>query len=328
MSKTKLRHTLERVITTLERRSATTIDAAEASTLGKCLPRLHEMLNEPPSEPLEVAATLLSVTDEVERAVAATRQGPFDGYLVALEGHLHQLNVLTGAALGASALARAPLQAAAAKRRSAARTRRPTFAERSLAGARSTSTAQAPATDYATLQHEYQHLYDTMQVRPAQQGAVAFYVRMLRRNQTLYDTVGHELGGIPWVFIGALHGLECCFRLDQHLHNGDPLTARTTHVPKGRPVTGKPPFTWRESAVDALRLKKLDRETDWSIARMLYLFESYNGFGYRRFAVHSPYLWSMSNHFSTGKFVADGRFDPNATSKQCGAALMLKALLP
>jgi lysozyme family protein len=27
-----------------------------------------------------------------------------------------------------------------------------------------------------------------------------------------------------------------------------------------------------------------------------------------------------------GKFVQDGRFDPEAVSKQCGAALMLKAV--
>jgi lysozyme family protein len=165
-----------------------------------------------------------------------------------------------------------------------------------------------------------------MQVRPGQEGVVAFYVKLLRKNQALYEAVGRDLGGIPWGFIGAIHGLECSFRLDQHLHNGDPLTAKTVHVPKGRPVAGTPPFAWRESAVDALKLRKLDRETDWSVPRMLYLFEGYNGFGYRKFGVNTPYLWSMSNHFEKGKFVADGKFDHNATSKQCGTAVMLKAV--
>jgi len=35
-----------------------------------------------------------------------------------------------------------------------------------------------------------------------------------------------------------------------HLHNGDPLTARTVNVPKGRPKTGQPPFAWGISAKD------------------------------------------------------------------------------
>jgi lysozyme family protein len=35
---------------------------------------------------------------------------------------------------------------------------------------------------------------------------------------------------------------------------------------------------------------------------------------------------SFSNLYSKGKFVQDGHFDPNAVSKQCGAALMLKAV--
>ena len=48
----------------------------------------------------------------------------------------------------------------------------------------------------------------------------------------------------------------------------------------------------------------------------LYELERYNGFGYRdrRPQVLSPYLWSFSNHYSRGKYVADGRFsDPSPT---------------
>jgi len=59
--------------------------------------------------------------------------------------------------------------------------------------------------------------------------------------------------------------------------------------------------------------------------RMLYLLEKYNGFGYRMRRVPTPYLWSFSNLYEKGKFLQDGRFDPEAVSKQCGAALMLKA---
>jgi cell wall-associated NlpC family hydrolase len=61
---------------------------------------------------------------------------------------------------------------------------------------------------------------------------------------------------------------------------------------------------------------------------VLYKLEEYNGFGYRnlRPAIASPYLWSFSNHYARGKFVADGRFSPTAVSQQCGAAVLLKRL--
>jgi len=56
--------------------------------------------------------------------------------------------------------------------------------------------------------------------------------------------------------------------------------------------------------------------------------EGFNGFGYRTRhpEVLIPYLWSFTNHYQKGKFVADGKFDPNAVSKQCGAAAILKPL--
>ena len=59
---------------------------------------------------------------------------------------------------------------------------------------------------------------------------------------------------------------------------------------------------------------------------MLFPWEKYNGMGYRPFGVPSPYLWSFSSIYTSGKYVADGRFDPTVVSKQSGAAVMLKAL--
>jgi hypothetical protein len=106
------------------------------------------------------------------------------------------------------------------------------------------------------------------------------------------------------------------------------LKARTVHVPAGRPKTGKPPFTWEQSAIDALRGRGLGAWKDWSVPGTLYQLEAYNGFGYRDHhpTVPSPYLWSFSNHYTRGKYVADGRFSPTAVSQQVGAALLLKRL--
>ena len=81
-----------------------------------------------------------------------------------------------------------------------------------------------------------------------------------------------------------------------------------------------------QDARGALRLLGFAGQSDWSLPRMLHRLEAYNGFGYRRSGRSSPYLWSFSNLFTSGKFVADGRFDPKAKSQQCGAAVMLKLL--
>lgn len=59
---------------------------------------------------------------------------------------------------------------------------------------------------------------------------------------------------------------------------------------------------------------------------MLYRLEGFNGFGYRSRGVATPYLWSFSNHYDRGKFVADGHWSADARSHQCGSALLLKIL--
>jgi lysozyme family protein len=140
-----------------------------------------------------------------------------------------------------------------------------------------------------------------------------------------YEAVGDPLG-IPWWFVAGIHMLESSFNFNTHLHNGDPLSARTFRVPANRPRTGPPPFTWETSAQDALAGQKLADQADWSLPRALYRWEAYNGFGYRPHSVASPYLWSMSTIYRSGKYVADGVFDPNAESQQCGAASVLKFL--
>jgi lysozyme family protein len=59
---------------------------------------------------------------------------------------------------------------------------------------------------------------------------------------------------VPWELIAALHEREAGGSFKGHLHNGDPLTGRTYHVPAGRPAKGSPPFTWEASAIDALTM--------------------------------------------------------------------------
>lgn len=175
------------------------------------------------------------------------------------------------------------------------------------------------------LKREYQYLFDYCDIPDEKYNAVDSCVRKIVTAKARYEAVSGETG-IPWYFIGIIHIMECSGDFGCHLHNGDPLTARTVHVPKNCPSHGHPPFSWEESAIDALKLKSLDKWTDWSVPGLLFQFERYNGFGYRSKGTKSPYLWSFSSHYKKGKFTADGLFDPNSVSRQIGAAVLLRRM--
>jgi lysozyme family protein len=184
--------------------------------------------------------------------------------------------------------------------------------------------ATVPFTD--ALSTEYTNLFAACV--PANLGAVDAVANVIVANQSRYQSVGTALS-IPWYFIGAIHHMESSNSFTRHLHNGDPLTARTVHVPAGRPPDGNPPFTWEQSALDALKMRHLDQVTNWTLPGVLYQMEGYNGFGYRLYhpAVLTPYLWSSSNQYTKGKYVADGKFDPDAVSGQIGAAVVLRRMV-
>lgn len=146
-------------------------------------------------------------------------------------------------------------------------------------------------------------------------------------NRARYEKVVKPFRCMPWWVVGILHSMECGLNFKQHLHNGDPLTGRTVQVPAGRPKWGEPPFEWERSALDALEMKGLDDLTDWSAGTALVVFENYNGLGYRRKGVPSPYLWSFTDQYVKGKYTSDGHYDPQAVSKQCGCAALMKVLL-
>lgn len=179
------------------------------------------------------------------------------------------------------------------------------------------------------LKKEYQQLFDSCQIHPQNIPAVDANIAKITPNQARYQAVGEPLK-IPWYFVAIIHCMESSLKFDRHLHNGDPLTARTVHVPKNRPIAGNPPFTWEQSATDALIFDGVNTLTGWSVPDTLFAIERYNGFGYRihQPAVLTPYLWGFSNHYIKGKFTADGSFSKVAISKQCGAAVLLKRLLP
>lgn len=182
------------------------------------------------------------------------------------------------------------------------------------------------ATSYAALADEYVRFFNGAGIRSSKTKVVREMADIAWNNRARYQSIGQPLG-IPWWFIAGLHQMESTYNFSRHLHNGDRLTARTTRVPAGRPTSGSPPFTFEESAVDALKHKNFHEETDWSLPRALFRFERYNGFGYRPRNIATPYLWSFTTIYGRGKYVEDGVFDGNATSQQCGVAALFRQLV-
>lgn len=176
---------------------------------------------------------------------------------------------------------------------------------------------------------EYLRNWHDMTIRPSRMAAVRASAGRILANRARYEAV-EAATGVPWFVVGVIHKMECPTfpAFDRHLHNGDPLTRRTRLVPAGRPKIGNPPFTWEESAIDALKMpgKNFDRVAVWDLPRIAYSLELYNGWGYRSRGVASPYLWSFSTAYTSGKFVADHVYSASAVSGQSGALVLLRAL--
>ena len=174
----------------------------------------------------------------------------------------------------------------------------------------------------------YAEMFTQAKIKPEKLSEVKWVAQKIRANKPRYEAVVLSLAnGMPYWFVGIIHFMEGGGKFSTHLHNGDPLTARTKNVPAGRPVKGQPPFSWEESAIDALTYMKYDKITDWSIQNCLDLFERYNGMGYKKKGLPSPYLWSYTQFYTKGKYVKDGKYDPNVISKQPGVAAIMKELL-
>ncbi len=126
---------------------------------------------------------------------------------------------------------------------------------------------------------------------------------------------------VPWAIIAVIHERESSQSWKASLAQGDPWNKVSIHVPKGRG-----PFTsWETAAEDALVACPPHAANwhDWTIGGALTLLESYNGLGYAARGGPSPYIWASTNQYKSGKYIADGHFDPNAIDHQIGCASLL-----
>ena len=167
--------------------------------------------------------------------------------------------------------------------------------------------------------------------------AAQFQAHRYREVQSICDRIQQNMGryryieartGVPWHVTAGLHNMEASGSFTKHLHEGSPLRNRTRWVPKGRPKTGTPPFTWEYSAEDALRYDRMGEKSWHSLGPALSACEGYNGWGYAKYhtSTPTPYLWAGTTVERPGKYVADGKWSSTARSAQIGVAAIWKEL--
>lgn len=155
------------------------------------------------------------------------------------------------------------------------------------------------------------------------------------RNRERYESLA-ELTGVPPELLAVIHYRENTrdylngeFRV--YLHNGQQLGNPTTIPPKGKDFDD-----FDEAAIDAINMKSSYiskynlSPTSKDIVAMLCYAEVYNGLGYYNNGHVSPYIYSGTNIYSSGKYVDEpsgSRYLEDVVDEQIGAYLLLNSIL-
>lgn len=143
---------------------------------------------------------------------------------------------------------------------------------------------------------------------------------------------------VPWWFIAVVSEREYGGppRWDRQLGQGDRLDQVSHNDPAGRgafldhPTDTTPGNdAWTRCALDAL----IDcgpyaaKWTDWSPGGTMTIWEEYNGLGYAARGVPSAYVWSGTDQYVSGKYIADHVYRASAVDVQEGCAPILARMM-
>ena len=185
-------------------------------------------------------------------------------------------------------------------------------------------------TDYCELYGKHKELITSMTINTSKlQYDVNVFKKIWEKNQSRYETVA-ESTDLPAILIAALHFRESSGDFTTYLHQGDPLGAPALHYPTNIPVF----YKWEDSAIDALTREGRDKTRDdlglrknsTDLAAMATFAELYNGLGYHNKNTISPYVYSATDRYTSGKYVADGVYDPMAVDKQVGILALMDSI--
>lgn len=175
-------------------------------------------------------------------------------------------------------------------------------------------------------------VFDATAKRLCEPSSKARYMGVTKRLQEM----GMQL--VPWWFVAVVSEREYGGppRWNRQLGQGDPLNQVSTHDPKGRgPFLDHPGDVtpgndaWTRCCLDALINcgPYAAKWTDWSVGGILTLLEEYNGLGYANKGVPSAYVWSGTDQYVSGKYVADHDYRANVVDVQEGCAPLLSRMM-
>lgn len=168
--------------------------------------------------------------------------------------------------------------------------------------------------------------------KPSFQAAARKFAKRAMEHKYEYEQIAAEVSRktghhVPWWFIPLVHERECVRGVDNwtcNIAQGCKYSVKCNVIPHSGPFS-----SFLEAAVDALIVQAphAGKWTNWSGGGVMTIAEAYNGTGYARMGKSSPYIWSGTDQYVRGKYVADHKYDPNAVDTQLGVAISLKALM-
>src|ERR1043166_2890142 len=134
----------------------------------------------------------------------------------------------------------------------------------------------------------------------------------------------------PWWFVAICSEREYGGppHWDRQLAQGDPLARRSWHDPAGRgPFLGAD--AWERGCLDALIdcAPHAAKWHDWTAGGTAKIFEEYNGLGYAAMGVPSAYVWSGSDQYVSGKYIADHVYRAGVKDVQEGCMPILSSMM-
>jgi lysozyme family protein len=152
----------------------------------------------------------------------------------------------------------------------------------------------------------------------------AFYANYVK-NKARYEAVAAKTG-VPAELIAALHWRESTGDFSKYLHQGDPLGKKAVHVPSNIPIFHE----WEKAAEHALLMKKSIRDklsitaTTTDPAALATFAEYYNGLGYYFKGKPSPYVFSGTDQYTSGKYIRDRVYSSKVRDRQLGVMAMIQ----
>lgn len=156
----------------------------------------------------------------------------------------------------------------------------------------------------------HDELYRTASI--TKQAMVDAAVKLIERGRATYKVIADNTG-VPWYIIGAIHYREASCNFGRSIKDGHRITTNEWMHDAIHTING---FYWRKPDNDEV-----------TVADEAEFCERWNGIGYRRMGVPSPYLWSGTQHYKGGKYSSDGHYDRDLMDEQAGCMAIRRTML-